>query len=99
MKLSHLQNFSTSRVKALFGFHPKILGEILTRLLPELERRRAAGLARRPDRKRPVVAGDGRPRLILPVHKALMTLMYLRHNVSHEVVGGLFGCVVSITMY
>jgi hypothetical protein len=92
MKLSHLQNFSTSRVKALFGFHPKILGEILTRLLPELERRRAAGLARRPDRKRPVVAGDGRPRLILPVHKALMTLMYLRHNVSHEVVGGLFGC-------
>ena len=36
MKLSHLQNFSTSRVKTLLGFHPQILAEILTRLLPEL---------------------------------------------------------------
>jgi DDE superfamily endonuclease/Helix-turn-helix of DDE superfamily endonuclease len=78
-------------VKALLGFHPTILSEILTRLLPELEHRRALSLDRRPDRKRRRVDNDGRPRAILPVHKALMALMYLRHNVSHEVVGGLFG--------
>lgn len=91
MNFKHLENFSTSRVKALFGFHPKVLAEILMVVLPELEHRRTKRLAEREDRKRPPRARDGKPRTVLPVHQALMTLLYLRHNVSHEVVGSFFG--------
>ena len=88
MNYKNLNHYSTSRVKALFGFHPRVLGEILACVLPELERRRAARLAARPERKRPVIAHDGKPPRVLPLHKVLMTLLYLRHNVSHAVVVG-----------
>jgi hypothetical protein len=91
MNFKNLEHFSTARVKALFGFHPKVLAEILIVVLPELEQRRAQRLAARAGRKRPPVANDGKPRSVLPVHKVLMTLLYLRHNVSHEVVGACFG--------
>jgi hypothetical protein len=37
-----------------------------------------------------MVAKDGRPREVKPYEKVLMALIYIRHNVSHEVVGGLF---------
>jgi DDE superfamily endonuclease/Helix-turn-helix of DDE superfamily endonuclease len=37
------------------------------------------------------VAGDGCPHEVTPLHKTLTTLLYLRHNVSHTVVGALFG--------
>ena len=90
MNYKNLNHYSTSQVHALFGFHPLVLGEILACVLPELERRRAARLAARPARKRPVIAHDGKPPLVLPLHKALRTLLYLRHNVSHAVVGALF---------
>ncbi len=91
MNFKHLENFSTSRVKALFGFHPKVLADILMVVLPELEHRRTKRLAERENRKRPPLAHDGKPRTVLPVHKVLMALLYLRHNVSHEVVGSFFG--------
>jgi hypothetical protein len=91
MNFKHLQHFSSSKVKALFGFHPKVLAEILFRVLPELEKRRQQRLVQREDRKRPVIPHDGKPRTVLPLHKGLMTLLYVRHNVSHEVVGALFG--------
>jgi hypothetical protein len=91
MNFKHLEHFSTSRVKALFGFHPKVLADILIVVLPELGRRRAQRLAERENRKRPPLAKDGKPPRVLPVHKVLMTLLYLRHNVSHEVVGSCFG--------
>jgi hypothetical protein len=91
MNFRQLQHFSSSKVKALFGFHPKVLAEILFRVLPELEKRRQRRLVQRQDRKRPVIPHDGKPRTVLPLHKVLMTLLYLRHNVSHEVVGALFG--------
>ena len=91
MNFKQLEHYSSSRVKALFGFHPKVLAEILLRVLPELEKGRQQRLERREDRKRPVMANDGKPRTVLPVYKVLMTLLYLRHNVSHEVVGSLFG--------
>lgn len=90
MNYKNLNHYSTAQVKALFGFHPLVLGEILARVVPELARRRAARLAQRPERKRPVIAHDGKPPLVLPLHKVLMTLLYLRHNVSHAVVGALF---------
>lgn len=92
MNFKNLNNFSTSRVKALFGLHPKVLADLLFEVLPEMEKRRQQRLAARLDRKRPVLAKDGRPREILSVHKVLMTLLYLRHNVSHTVVGALFDC-------
>lgn len=91
MNFKNLNNFSTSRVKALLGLHPKVLAELLFKVLPELEKRRAQSLASRKDRKRPLIAKDGRPREVFPMHKVLMSLLYLRHNVSHEVVGALFG--------
>lgn len=93
-KLNQFKNldcFSTTQVKALFGFHPAILAEILFRVLPELERQRAHRLAHRPGRKRPYLDQDGRPRAVTPLHKCLMTMLYLRHNVSHAVVGAMFG--------
>ena len=91
MNFKNLKNFAPARIKALFGFHPMVLGDILIVVLPELERRRAENLAKRPNRKRPPIANDGKPRDVRPVHKMLMALLYLRHNVSHEVVGSFFG--------
>lgn len=92
MKLKNLENFAPTRIKALFGFPPQVLAEILIVTLPELERRRASRLAKRQDRKRPPLPNDGKPRTVLPVQQVLMALLYLRHNVSHEVVGSFFGC-------
>jgi DDE superfamily endonuclease/Helix-turn-helix of DDE superfamily endonuclease len=91
MNYTNLKNTSSSTVKALFGLHPTVLAELLFKVLPELERRRTARLARRPERKRAPLADDGRPREVTPLHKTLMTLLYLRHNVSHTVIGALFG--------
>lgn len=91
MNCKTLHSLSASRVKALFGLHPPLLAQLLFVVLPELERRRTARLESRADRKRQRVAHDGRPRTVTPLHKVLMTLLYLRHNVQHEVVGALFG--------
>ena len=92
MKLKHLEKFAPARIKALFGFTPRVLAEILFVVLPELERRRTHRLANRPERKRAPVPNDGKPRTVLPGQRVLMALLYLRHNVSHEVVGSFFGC-------
>ena len=91
MNFTNLKNTSSSKVKALFGLHPTVLAELLFQVLPELERRRTARLAQRPERKRAPIRDDGRPRAVTPLQKTLMTLLYLRHNVSHTVVGALFG--------
>lgn len=91
MNFTHLKHASSAQVKALFGLPPTVLAELLFKVLPELERRRQERLAQRPERKRALVVGDGRPREVTPLHKTLMTLLYLRHNVSHTVVGALFG--------
>src|SRR5215510_10455598 len=92
MNFKTLNSLSASRVKALFGLSPSLLADLLRVILPELERRRAARLESRAGRKRQLVANDGRPRVVTPVHKVLMPLIYLRHNVQHEVVGALLGC-------
>jgi len=92
MNFKTLNSLSASRVKALFGLSPSLLADLLRVILPELERRRAARLESRAGRKRQLVANDGRPRVVTPVHKVLMPLIYLRHNVQHEVVGALFRC-------
>lgn len=72
-QFKNIDRFSPQQINALFGFHPAILAEILFRVLPELERRRAERLGQRPDRKRPDLDNDGRPREVTPLHKVLLT--------------------------
>lgn len=90
MNCKTLNSRSAPRVKARFGLSPSRLADLLLVVLPELERRRAARLESRASRKRQRVATAGRPRVVTPVHKVLMPLLYWRHTVPHEVVGALF---------
>jgi len=89
MNRRFLENASPTRLHALFGLFPRALGDLLAVVLPVLLERRRQAQENRPDRKRKV--GGGRKRLLAPYQEVLLTLAYLRHNVSHEVVGGLFG--------
>lgn len=77
------------KVKALFGLTPDALAALLDQVVPELLRRRQQGRLVRPFRRR--APGAGRKRLLSPTQEVLLTLLYLRHNVAHEVVGQLFG--------
>lgn len=90
MKLDNLKSFPENRIKSLFGLEPGVLAEVVFRVLPVLEQNREHRL-RTKNRKRRYVKGDGRPAEMKPIHKLLMTLLYLRHNTSATVVGQLFG--------
>jgi hypothetical protein len=88
MNLSQLQSYSADRVRALFGLPPAALGELLAAVLPVLLQRRQQGQQARSGRQRAV--GGGRKRRLKPYQEVLLTLIYLRHNVAHAVVGELF---------
>ena len=88
MNWTQLDRYSPEKVRALFGLTPAALSELLATVLPELLGRRQAAQAGRPARRRAV--GGGRRRL-KPYQEVLLTLVYLRHNVAHAVVGELFG--------
>ena len=60
-------------------------------VLPILENEREIALKTRANRKRKYVRDEGRKRKIYALQKFLMTLIYLRQNVNHTVVGQLFG--------
>lgn len=90
-----LKNASPTRLHALFGLWPRALGELLAEVLPVLVERRRQAQERRPNRQRKV--GGGRTRLLVPSQEVLLTLVYLRHNVSHEVVGELFGVSADVS--
>ncbi len=60
-------------------------------VLPILEQERENTLKTRPNRKRKYVKNDGRKRKVYALQKFLMTLIYLRQNVNHTVVGQMFG--------
>jgi hypothetical protein len=75
----------------LFGLEPDILAQVIVKVLPVLEQQREQRLRNLPERKRRFITRDGRPREVLPIHQLLMTLIYLRHNVSHTIVGQMFG--------
>jgi hypothetical protein len=87
--LKSLEQASPGKIRALFGLSPTALGELLEAVLPVLLFRRAHAKASRPDRQR--APGGGRKRRLKPYQEVLLTLVYLRHNVSHAVVGELFG--------
>ncbi len=89
MNWTQLDSYSPEKVRALFGLTQAALSELLATVLPELVRRRQAAQAGRPDRRRAV--GGGRRRQLKPYQEVLLTLVYLRHNVAHAVVGELFG--------
>ncbi len=59
--------------------------------MPILEAEREKKLQTRSDRKRKYVRNDGRKRKIYARQKFLMTLIYLRQNVNHTMVGQMFG--------
>lgn len=90
MNLANLKMFPENRLQSLFGLSPKVLAEVVLLVLPVLEQRREERLRKNSDRKRAFVKADGRPREVLPIHKLLMSLLYLRHNTSATVVGQMF---------
>lgn len=87
--LHRLNTAHPGRIRALFGLAPEALSELLAGVLPVLLERRRQAQASRPDRQRAV--GGGRKRRLKPYQEVLLTLLYLRHNVAHAVVGELFG--------
>jgi len=87
MNFDQLKQLPGSRIKALVGLVPALLGELLFQVVPELERRRRARLPQRAERKRHWGVNEGSPREVTPLAKVLMTLIYLRHHVSPEVGG------------
>lgn len=91
MKLNNLKMFPENRIKSLFGLEPNVLAQVMIKVLPVLEQNREERLRNSLTRKRRFVKDDGRPRQLLPLHKLLMTLLYLRHNTSATVVGQMFG--------
>ena len=91
MSLDNLKMFPKNRIKSLFGLEPEVLAEVIFRVLPVLEQNREERLKNNPERKRRFVKKDGRPPELKPIHKLLITLLYLRHNTSATVVGQMFG--------
>ena len=89
--MKNINQLSDSNLKNLFGFSRVILAKMMEIVLPILEAEREKTLQIRPDRKRKYVKNDGRRRKIYAVQKFLITLIYLRQNVNHTVVGQLFG--------
>jgi hypothetical protein len=88
MAVTHLDTLSKSRLRALVGLPPKALAAVVEATVPEMLRRRVAAQQRRSRKRAP---GGGRKRTLFPCQEILLTLIYLRHNVAHEVVGTLFG--------
>jgi len=88
MTLNQINNLKPGRLRALTGMTVKALGELLARTVPELEYRRAQAKQRRPHRQR-ALGGDTK-RKLATAQAVLLVLIYLRHNVAHEVVGHLF---------
>ncbi len=89
--MKNLNQLSDSNLKNLFGFSGTILANLMTIVLPILEAEREKVLQTRADRKRKYVKNDGRRRTVFARQKFLMTLIYLRQNVNHTVVGQMFG--------
>lgn len=89
MALTLLDTAAEQRLRPLCGLTPTALDALLQAAIPVLLERRRAAQARRPRRQRAV--GGGRRRTLSPAQELLLTLIYLRHNVAHAVVGALFG--------
>lgn len=89
MTLREINKLRPRRLRALTGMTVKALAELLATILPELVRRRAQAKQQRVNRQRGV--GGGAKRTLSPAQEVLLVLIYLRHNVAHEVGAQLFG--------
>jgi hypothetical protein len=89
--VKNLNQLTDSNLKNLFGFSGAILAKMMKIVLPILEAEREKKLQTRSGRKRKYVRNDGRKRKIYARQKFLMTLIYLRQNVNHTMVGQMFG--------
>lgn len=84
-----LSTFPDDKVRALTGMTPAALKQLFDHVTPEILNRRLQAQKGRQNRKR--TTGGGRKRRLLTEQEILLTLIYLRHNVSHCVIGHLFG--------
>lgn len=84
-----LSTFPDDKVRALTGMTPAALEQLLATASAELLRRRTESQKSLPNRRR--ATGGGRRRRLSPEQEILLALVYLRHNVSHAVVGHIFG--------
>ena len=89
--MKKINQLTDSNLKNLFGFSRAILAQMTAIVLPILEEEREKTLKTRADRKRKYVKNDGRKRKVYALQKFLMTLIYLRQNVNHTMVGQMFG--------
>ena len=89
MTIEQINKLKPGRLRALTGMTTNALAELLAIVLPELVRRRQPPKQQRPDRKRAV--GGGRKPKLSPAQEVLLVLVYLRHNVAHQVVGQMLG--------
>ena len=95
MKYQQVESLPDSRLRSLFGLKKAALGELLLVVLPVLCHRRLEQQRAKLGRKR--APGGGAKRTLSPTREVLLTLVYLRHNVSHEVCGHLFGVSADVS--
>ena len=88
MKLDEITQYPEDKLHSLCGLTQAALGTLLLTALPVIAKRREAEQNKKLNRKRKV--GGGRKRLLKPYQEVLLTLIYLRHNVSFTVIGLLF---------
>ena len=89
MTITQINQLKPGRLRALTGLSVKALEELLLTALPALHQRRVQTKQQRAGRQRAL--GGGAKRKLAPAQEVLLVLIYLRHNVAHEVVGHLFG--------
>ena len=89
MDVASFSTFPADKVRALTGLTPAALTALLEAATPKILARRQRDQQARPNRQRR--PGGGRRRRLSTEQEVLLSLVYLRHNVSHAVVGQLFG--------
>jgi hypothetical protein len=95
MQYHQIDALNDSRVRSLFGLTKAQLSALLPVVLPILCEQRDQEKLDRPGRKR--APGGGRKPMLIPLQEVLLTLVYLRHNVSHAVCGQLFGVSADVS--
>ncbi len=84
-----LSTFPGDTVRALTGMTPSALQQLFDKVTPEILKWRLQAQKEQPNRKRGT--GGGRRRRLSTEQEILLTLVHLRHNVAHAMVGQLFG--------
>lgn len=89
MTIEQINNLKPARIRALTDMTVNALQHLLSITVPELIARRQLPKLHRTDRKRAL--GGGRKPKLSASQEVLLVLIYLRHNVAHQLVGAMFG--------